>query len=277
MGETTARRVVGVVGGGPLCLLLGRESRRKGLPFDVVSLDPGARAEIVTRPAEPLRGAALGALNGSALPTEHAGDFAKEISIQAARSGSGEIRLYPPAETIQPGLTVVPAVLEPAVAKAAEEVARHALETMPGAGVFGIELVVDRSGALLIREVVPGPPLSGLWTIEACRTSLFEQHLRAISGLPLGETFLLYSAVTVPIEGAPGLSGPFRWEGLDAARAIPGVHVHLYEESVTSPGKRLGHVTLTDVNDAAYRDILIHRADQVRRMIVQKETKPWAT
>ncbi len=147
------------------------------------------------------------------------------------------------------------------------------LQAIPGAGVFCVEMIVDAKGTLLIKDIAPRVHNSGYYTIEACRTSQFEQHVRAITGMPLGETTLLYSAVMMKILGAPGLHGPFVLEGLESARSIPGCFVHLYGRKESAPGRELGHVTLIDVNDPGYRDALVHRADHVRRMIVQKEAR----
>jgi len=157
--------------------------------------------------------------------------------------------------------------------KAAEEVARETMKALQGAGVFGIEMFVDRKGGILINEIAPRVHNSGHYTIEACRTSQFEQHIRAITGMPLGDTTLLYSAVMVNILGIPDLKGPYTWEGVDGARLIPGAFVHLYGKKESAPKRKLGHVTLVDVNDPGFRDALIHRAEHVRRMIVQKAAK----
>jgi phosphoribosylaminoimidazole carboxylase PurK protein len=351
MGKGTSRRVVGVVGGGPLGLLLGEEIRRKGLPFDLVAVDdpkadfitfePGEtsdaalegleRSRKIVHPAPALlrtlrdrlaqrtllrsKGlpvadfraifcrddlfaslqdfgcpalldghiiaapdqaeSALGAFNGHALLLERPVDVATEISVVAARSTTGEIRSYPAGESLLL-TTIVPARIDPAVAHTAEEIARETLKALQGAGVFCIGMTVDRNGAILINEISPGLHASGHYTIEACRTSQFEQQLRAITGMPLGDPALLYSAVTAGLSGAAGLNGPYVFAGADSVRSIPGAFVHLYGTKEAAPGRPLGHVTLVDVNDPGYRDALVHRADHVRRMIVQlvqKETK----
>jgi len=327
MGEN--RRVVGVVGGGQLCLLLGQEARRKGLPCDLIAVDPTGdcpalpvlrrhilgdckdpdallrladAADIVTVECAQPDSAALenleqrrkavypsGAtlrlvqdkvlLKSKGLPVAESrpAEVAVEISVIAARSAAGELRTYPAGENLfQNGFlvtTIVPARIDPAVAKAAEAVALRTLEALPGAGVFCIEMFVDPKGEILIKDIAPRVHNSGYYTIEACRTSQFEQHVRAITGMPLGETTLLYSAVMVKILGAPGLQGPVVLEGVESVRSIPGTFVHLYGRKETAPGRELGHVTLIDVNDSSYRDALIHRADHVRRMIVQKEAR----
>jgi len=221
--------------------------------------------------------AALAAFNGRALMLERHVDFAMEVSVIAARSTTGEIRTYPVGENIHQDnilvTTIVPARVEPATVKAAEEIAHETLKALQGAGVFGIEMFVDKKGGILINEIAPRVHNSGHYTIEACKTSQFEQHIRAITGMPLGDTTLLYSAVMVNLLGAPDLKGPYVFEGVDAVRSIPGAAVHLYGKKETAPKRKLGHVTLTDVNDPGFRDALVHRSEHVRRMIVQKAAK----
>jgi phosphoribosylaminoimidazole carboxylase (NCAIR synthetase) len=202
---------------------------------------------------------------------------ARDVSVIGARGVSGEIRAYPLAENLYADgvlrTTIVPARIDPVAAADAERVAAETLRALEGAGVFCVEMFVDPKGAVLVNQVSPRVHNSGYYTIEACRTSQFEQHVRAITGMALGETTLLYSAVVVKILGAPGRSGPVVLEGVDAVRCVPGASVHLYGRSETAPGRVLGHVTLVDVLDPAYRDALIHRADHVRTMIIQKESR----
>ena len=334
MGARSSRGVVGVVGGGQLCLLLGEETRRARLPYDLVAVDPtgdcparpilrsqivadvrdpeaihrlAVESDVVTFEAEPAAGAALEDLERSravvhpspatlrilqdkpALATllkskglpgaegSRPADVAAEISVIAVRSAAGEVRTYSVAENLYADgvlqTTIAPARVAPAVAAAADALARETVAALGAVGVVCVEMFADAAGRVLLKAIVPRVHNSGHFTIEACRTSQFEQHVRAITGMPLGETTLLYAAVTVKILGAPGLQGPVTLEGVDAVRMIPGASVHLYGRKETSPGRVLGHVTLTDVLDPGYRDALVHRADHVRRMIVQKEAK----
>lgn len=221
--------------------------------------------------------AALAAFGGRPLMLERFVDFEKEISVIAARSTTGEIRTFPVGENQHADnilrTTIVPARINPAAARRAEALAAETLGALKGAGVFGIEMFLDRQGGLLINEIAPRVHNSGHHTIEACKTSQFEQHLRAISGLPLGDPSLLYGAVMVNLLGAPGLQGPYVWTGVEAAREIPGAFVHLYGKRETAPKRKLGHVTLTGVNHAEYQETLMHRAQFVLGMIGQKAVK----
>jgi 5-(carboxyamino)imidazole ribonucleotide synthase len=197
--------------------------------------------------------------------------FSGEVSVIAARSTSGEVRTYPVGENVHVDsildMTIVPARIAPEVARRAEELAAATLRALAGAGVFGIEMFVDRAGAVLINEIAPRVHNSGHYTIEACRTSQFEQHVRAITGMPLGDTTLLYGAVMVNLLGAPGKSGPYRWDGLATVRQMPGVAVHDYGKKEAQPRRKIGHVTAT--GSPAHLDFLIHRARQARDFLKQ--------
>ncbi len=221
--------------------------------------------------------AAFASFQGRPLMLERFVDFDREISVIAARSTTGEIRTFPVGENVHVDnilrTTIVPARIDPAAARRAGALAEETLGALQGAGVFGIEMFLDRQGGVLINEIAPRVHNSGHYTIEACRTSQFEQHLRAIGGLPLGDPSLLYGAVMVNLLGAPGLQGPYEWTGVEAVREIPGAFVHLYGKRETAPKRKLGHVTLTGVNHPEYLETLMHRAQFVLRMIGQKAAK----
>ena len=247
MGEGKGRRVVVTMGAGSLSHMLGEEVRRKGLLCDVV-VDSSAAAEKTF-------------------------DAPTRISVILARSATGEIRTYPAAENLyEDGLlrtTIVPGRLDGALTQAADAAAREAVKGIEGAGVFGVEMTPDAKNAV----VIPGVHQTGHYTIEACRTSQYEQHVRAVTGAELGDTTLLYAAVTLKLYGPAGIQGPYVLEGLDAIRSIPGVTVHLYGAKETAPRRVLGHVTLVGVNHSAYLETLIHRAETVRKMIILKESR----
>jgi 5-(carboxyamino)imidazole ribonucleotide synthase len=97
-----------------------------------------------------------------------------------------------------------------------------------------------------VNEVAPRPHNSGHQTIEANTTSQYEQHLRAIMGLPLGDTELLMPSAMVNLLGEPGFSGPAKYQGFDEVMKLNGVHVHLYGKKLTKPFRKMGHVTIID-------------------------------
>jgi 5-(carboxyamino)imidazole ribonucleotide synthase len=165
--------------------------------------------------------------------------FTRELSVLAVRSRSGEIAFYPLVENHHRGgilrLSLAPAPrLEPPIQRAAEDAARRILESLKYVGVLAIEFF-EAGGRLLANEMAPRVHNSGHWTIEGAVTSQFENHLRAVLGLPLGCTSSTgHSAMLNLIGELP--------ESSDVL-AVPDAHLHLYGKS-PRPGRKLGHITL---------------------------------
>lgn len=201
----------------------------------------------------------------------------KEIAILVARSSTGEVKTYPPVEMcMRPGENVLdvllaPARLPPAVLSQAEDIARRTVEALQGVGIFGIEMFVDSQGQVLVNEIAPRTHNSGHHTIEAVVTDQFEQHLRAILGLPLGSTETLSPAAMVNLLGAAGESGTPVIRGLDETLAIPGVCLHLYGKATTSPFRKMGHITILDHDIDAAREKALQVRDTIE--IGAEETK----
>lgn len=193
----------------------------------------------------------------------------KELAVMVARNVGGECSAYPTVEMrFHAGNNVLDYLLAPAevpaaIAQAAEDLAVRTVEAMEGVGVFGVELFLTGDGQLLVNEVAPRTHNSGHHTIEACVTDQFQQHLRAILGLPLGDTRQLSPAAMVNLLGEPGYEGRPVISGLAAALAVPGVCVHLYGKAVTKPGRKMGHVTVIDETVEA----ACSKAEQVKQMI----------
>jgi len=191
-------------------------------------------------------------------------DRAKEIAVLVARSTTGEIKTYPPVEMCMHSgenlleLLLAPADIDDAVREQAEAIAIRTVEALQGVGIFGVEMFVDRDGQVLVNEVAPRTHNSGHHTIEANVTDQFEQHLRAILGLPLGSTETLIPAAMINLLGAPGEFGKPVLRGLDEVLAIPGVCMHLYGKATTSPFRKMGHITILD------RDIALAKAKAIR-------------
>jgi len=183
----------------------------------------------------------------------------KEIAVLVARSTTGEVKTFPVVEMcVRPGENVLDVLLAPAdisdeVQAQAEEIAVRTVEALQGVGIFGVEMFVDKQGKVLVNEIAPRTHNSGHHTIEANVTDQFEQHLRAILGLPLGSTETLSPAAMVNLLGAAGESGPPVLRGLDEALAIPGVCLHLYGKAATSPFRKMGHITILDHDIASAR------------------------
>ncbi|PYT95540.1 MAG: 5-(carboxyamino)imidazole ribonucleotide synthase [Acidobacteria bacterium] len=166
--------------------------------------------------------------------------FTRELSVLAARSRNGETAFYPLVENHHLGgilrLSLAPAPsLDPPVQRAAEGVARRVLEALQYVGVLAIEFF-QHEGRLLANEMAPRVHNSGHWTIEGAVTSQFENHLRAVLGLPLGSTAAAGDCAMINLIG--DLPEPAE------VLAVPDTHLHLYGK-VPRPGRKLGHVTLS--------------------------------
>jgi len=185
-------------------------------------------------------------LKGRLLYVERFVPFEKEIAIMLARSISGEIAAYPVVETIHKN-NICHTVFAPArVGKTAQQKARKigfsVMKLLKGAGVFGIEMFYTKVGDILVNEIAPRVHNSGHYTIESCMTNQFEQHIRAITGLPLGSTTMLVPAsVMVNILGKR--DGPAKLRGLDKTLRLPNVAIHIYGKHQTRVDRKMGHIT----------------------------------
>jgi 5-(carboxyamino)imidazole ribonucleotide synthase len=179
-------------------------------------------------------------------------DIAQELAVMVARGRDGSTAVYPvvamefDARANILDLLLAPAPILPELAQRAADLALQAVLSLEGVGIFGVELLLDRQGQLWVNELAPRPHNSGHYTIEACITCQYEQHLRAILGWPLGSPALKMPAAMVNLLGAPGESGRPELRGLQAALAISGVSVHVYGKSQTRPFRKMGHVTVLD-------------------------------
>lgn len=190
-------------------------------------------------------------LGGGTLPlmAEKFYPFIMEISVLACRAINGDIKVYPVAENIHKDSildkTRVPASISAKTTENAMNLAKRVMEVFEGVGMFCVEMFVDKDGNVAINEVAPRPHNSGHYTIEACVTSQFEQHIRAVSGLPLGDPSLVRPVVMRNILGEEGSSGKAVVEGADEALAIPGVTLHVYGKETSKPKRKMGHLTAT--------------------------------
>ena len=178
--------------------------------------------------------------------------FEKELSVLIARNKQGEISTFPLVEMeFNPEANLVeflfsPAQVEHAIEHEAQAIARKIVEAADFVGLLAVELFLTKDGTLLVNEMAPRPHNSGHHTIEACTTSQYEQHLRAILSLPLGKTNLIQPAVMINLLGAAGHEGAVQYKGLEEALKMPGVHIHIYGKPTTKPFRKMGHVTVTD-------------------------------
>jgi 5-(carboxyamino)imidazole ribonucleotide synthase len=209
-------------------------------------------------------------------------DFDHEISVIAARSVDGNVATYPIGKNIHGTnynillSTVVPARVNDKVLYKAEEVAKKTMGALKGAGVFGIEMLV-KDDDIWVNEIAPRVHNSGHWTIEGCETSQFEQHLRAITGQPLGEIGPTRTAVMCNIIGAGDYSGSSaitynRRPIIGVSEVEQGVFVHDYGKHETRPQRKMGHFTALGL-EGEDQDNLIHRALSIQKLIKIKPRK----
>jgi 5-(carboxyamino)imidazole ribonucleotide synthase len=177
--------------------------------------------------------------------------LAAEVAVIVARSSTGEVKTFPPVgmtfhpEANQVELLYLPANLSDALAEEAKALACKATIALDLVGLLAVEFFLTKDGKWLVNEMAPRPHNSGHLTIEACQISQFEQHMRAILGLPLGDTSLRTPAAMANLVGAPGYEGIAVYRGLEEALSISGVHLHLYGKSQTRPFRKMGHATTT--------------------------------
>lgn len=195
--------------------------------------------------------------------------FERELAVMVARSSRGDIKCYPVVEmNFDQNAnicteTVAPARIDQSIKNEVIDIAIKCVEALDGVGVFGIEMFLTQDKKVLVNEIAPRPHNSGHYTIEACVTSQFEQHLRAITGLPLGSTDLIIPAVMVNLLGAEGYQGKPYFKGVDEILRIPGVSLHIYGKKETKPYRKMGHITIIDEDI----DKALERASIIKRTI----------
>ena len=182
-------------------------------------------------------------------------DYVRELSVLVVRGANGEHRLYPVVENRHEAgilrMTVAPAMVSPEVVTQAKDLALRAVEALGGIGVFCVELFQLRGDRLLINEIAPRPHNSGHYTLDACTVSQFEQQVRVLCGLPLGEVRLLCPAAMVNLIGHD-VEKITSSAGCGDLLMIPGAELHLYGKRTVRPGRKMGHVSfLAESGDEA--------------------------
>lgn len=180
------------------------------------------------------------AMGGVPLILEEFVPFEREISVIAARGRDGALSAFDPAENVhREGIlrrSTVPAGVTPATANAAREAAYAILTALDYVGIIGVEFFVLGDGGLLVNEIAPRVHNSGHWTEAACHVSQFEQHVRAVAGLPLGDTRRHSDCEMENLIGDEVLAAP-------KLLAEPDVVLHLYGKAESRPGRKMGHFT----------------------------------
>lgn len=195
--------------------------------------------------------------------------FKNELAVIVARSASGEIKTYPVVEmefhpeANQVEYVICPARIEESVATKAREIALKVSETFNHVGLLAVEMFQTTNDEILVNEVAPRPHNSGHYSIEASYTSQFEQHIRAILDLPLGNTDSKVAGIMVNLVGEEGYSGQVVYENIEKIMAIDGVTPHIYGKRETRPFRKMGHVTIVNADMTEARKV----AQQVKETI----------
>ena len=199
-------------------------------------------------------------------------DFDKEIAIIVARNESGEVKTFPCVEMeFNPDVNLVeflisPAELSPEILKQADILAIKIAEDLKIVGILAVEMFLTKSGEILVNELAPRPHNSGHQSIEGNYTSQYEQHLRAIFNLPLGDTRTIGHAVMINLLGEKGHEGSANYEGIKEVMKLEGVYIHLYGKKITKPFRKMGHVTIIDED----REKAIEKARFVQKTLKVK-------
>ena len=195
--------------------------------------------------------------------------FKTELAVIVARSTKGEVTTYPVVEmefhpeANQVEYVLCPARIDPVVAEKAKLIALQVSEGLKHVGLLAVEMFLTNENGVLVNEVAPRPHNSGHYSIEASYTNQFEQHLRCILGLPLGNTESKVAGVMVNLVGAEGFEGDVKYDHIEDILKLKGVTPHLYGKKKTRPFRKMGHVTIVNEDMAVARAI----AQQVKETI----------
>lgn len=184
--------------------------------------------------------------------------FKNELAVIVSRNSNGEVKTYPVVEmefhpeANQVEYVICPARIDPKVAFEAKKIAMQVSNAFGHVGLLAVEMFQTQDDKILVNEVAPRPHNSGHHTIESSFTSQFEQHLRAVLNLPLGNTGNKVAGVMVNLVGAEGYSGDVIYENIEDILAMNGVTPHIYGKKQTRPFRKMGHVTIVneDLNEA---------------------------
>lgn len=196
--------------------------------------------------------------------------FVKELAVIVARNESGEIATFPLVEMeFNPEANLVEFIFSPAhvntdVEGNAKKIASDIANKLQHVGLLAIELFLTADGNLLVNEIAPRPHNSGHHTIEACFVSQYGMHLRAILNMPLGSTGLRTPAVMINLLGEKGFEGKARYENIEEVLHTEGAYIHLYGKEDTKPFRKMGHITVCNLNLENAKDIARKFLKEVR-------------
>jgi len=206
--------------------------------------------------------------NGKSLMVEKFVNFKMEVSVIAARNTKGDIVTYPLVENIHENnilkMTIAPARTSDDVISNAGDIAKKTMEVLKGAGVFGGEMFIDQDDKIIINEIAPRVHNSGHHTLQSCKTSQFEQHIRAILGLELGSTDLIHKTIMCNILGPDGFEGKYKPVELEK----DGVYLKMYGKDISKPQRKIGHFNVVDMSDSKDMSELLKMADEIKNSIL---------
>ncbi len=202
----------------------------------------------------------------SQLMAEKIIDFEKELAIMVVRTQK-EIRTYPVVETIQKNhichIVIAPAQISSRKVKEIKEIATEAVRSIKGYGIFGIEFFLTKGEEILINEIAPRPHNSGHYTIDACITSQFENHIRSVLNLPLGSTEMVYP-YSVMINLLGKISRKNHRVNITKVLNYDDAHLHIYGKDESRKGRKMGHITFCGDN----LELLIRKAKKAEQEII---------
>ena len=198
--------------------------------------------------------------------------FKMEVSVIASRNTKGQIKTYPLVENIhQENIlreTIAPARVSEKITKNAENIANMTMDVLKGAGVFGIEMFVTQDDEIVINEIAPRVHNSGHHTLQSSKTSQFEQHLRAILGLDLGDTTLECPAVMYNILGSKSFEGKY----IPIDLSEHNVFLKMYGKEISKPSRKLGHINLV-AKDNETIEQLLEKLDGLKEKVTTRPSK----
>ena len=212
---------------------------------------------------------ALDLFSGKTLMVEKFVKFEKEVSVIAARNTKGEILTYPVVENIHENnilrTTIAPGRVSETVRKEAEKIAEKTMEVLHGAGVFGIEMFVTSDDEILINEIAPRVHNSGHHTLQSCNTSQFEQHLRAILGMELGDSSIKTPTIMYNILGPKTFQGEYNV----LFKKQDNIHLKMYGKLESKPQRKIGHVNIVDVENRGMEELLKQVEDLKKNLVIE--------
>ena len=212
---------------------------------------------------------ALDLFKGKTLMVEKFVKFEKEVSVIAARNTKGEIATYPVVENIHENnilrTTIAPGRVSEAVRKEAEKIAEKTMEVLHGAGVFGIEMFVTFDDKILINEIAPRVHNSGHHTLQSCNTSQFEQHLRAILGMDLGDSSIKTPTIMYNILGPKTFQGEYNV----IFKKQDNIHLKMYGKLESKPQRKIGHVNILDIENRGIDELFKQVEDLKKNLVIE--------